>query len=181
MSAGSTSKPLGSVLVVGGCGFLGHHLVNQLCSSAEASSIAVLDLCTSRNRVEDASYTVKYHDADITSKSSIILIFEEVRPDVVFHTVSPAMTDPNKARLRKVNVEGTKNLVEVAGKVGVKSFVYTSSASVISDAKTDLMNADERWPYVPAEKQMEYYTQTKVLLPPYRMMNTRDSHMTTYV
>jgi sterol-4alpha-carboxylate 3-dehydrogenase (decarboxylating) len=52
--------------------------------------------------------------------------------------------------------------VEACKQTGVKALVYTSSASVISDSATDLINADERWPIIPPQAQAEYYAQTKV-------------------
>lgn len=61
-------------------------------------------------------------------------------------------------------MEGTKTLLEQAGEVGgVKAFVFTSSASVISDNETDLVNADERWPMLRAPIQKEYYAETKAM------------------
>ncbi|KAI9884359.1 MAG: kinesin-like protein Klp8 [Watsoniomyces obsoletus] len=168
-------QPLGTVLVIGGCGFLGHHIVQALSDSGQASTIAVLDLRTDRNRLSSSSSSssnpngppssssIQYFDADITSVSSILPIFQQVKPDVVIHTASPTVMGTPKKVLYQVNVEGTKNLVEVAGRkdVGCKAFVYTSSPSVISDGKSDLVNADERWPYVADEVQEEYYAQTK--------------------
>lgn len=64
----------------------------------------------------------------------------------------------------KVNVEGTKCVIEACEKTGVKALVYTSSASVVSDNESDLINVDERWPVVPPKFQTEYYAQTKVCL-----------------
>ncbi len=172
-------QPLGTVLVTGGCGFLGHHIVRALSDSGQAGNIAVLDLRTDRNRLDtsssdspsnnsngapSSSSSIQYFDADITSLESILPVFEQVKPDVVIHTASPTVMGTAREILYKVNVEGTKNLVEVAGRkeIGCKAFVYTSSPSVISDGKSDLINADERWPYVPEEVQEEYYATTKV-------------------
>lgn len=62
----------------------------------------------------------------------------------------------------RVNVEGTRILLEESKRVGVKAFVYTSSASVISDNRTDLLNADERYTLIRGALQSEFYTDTKV-------------------
>lgn len=43
----------------------------------------------------------------------------------------------------------------------MKAFVYTSSASVVHDTVSDLVNADERWPVLRAPLQREYYSETK--------------------
>lgn len=154
------SKSFGSVLVIGGCGFLGHHIVAQLLESHSAQ-VSVLDLRTDRNRFPEASY----YDADITSDTAVTRILEEVKPTTIIHTASPAlMADDgrNKAIYKKVNIDGTRNLIELAGKVGcVKAFVYTSSASVVHDSVSDLCNADERWAVLGAPQQREYYSETK--------------------
>lgn len=62
----------------------------------------------------------------------------------------------------KVNVEGTAALLRIAKESGTRSFVYTSSASVISDGRMDLKGADETFPLVTGDQQHEFYTHTKV-------------------
>jgi sterol-4alpha-carboxylate 3-dehydrogenase (decarboxylating) len=161
-------KNLGKVLVIGGCGFLGHHIVDLLLESYK-SSIYVLDLHTTRNRRPDSD-GVQYFDGDITDLSSILPTFEKIKPDVVIHTASPAAigesseqkTKIRNAMYKKVNIDGTHCVIEACQKTNVKALVYTSSASVISDTETDLINADERWPVIPAKNQKEYYSTTKV-------------------
>ncbi len=157
---GSDKPKLGNVLVIGGCGFLGHHIVNLLLSSYTAQ-VSVLDLRTTRNRRPDED-NVQYFDGDITSLNSILPIFQKTKPDVVIHTASPTLVGGSKEMYKKVNVDGTATVIEACQKTGVKALVYTSSASVISDNQSDLINADERWPIIPASKQTEYYSQTKV-------------------
>lgn len=68
---------------------------------------------------------------------------------------------------RKVNVEGTRTVIEACEKTGVTVLVYTSSASVIHDNASDLVNADERWPVIPPALQTEYYSLTKVSFTPF--------------
>lgn len=163
----SEKKPdLGKVLVTGGCGFLGHHLIRLLLRDWTAS-IAVVDLRCSRNRRPDSD-GVKYYEADITNTDRLLSIFEEVRPDVVIHTASPVPQADDKfgnALYKKVNVDGTQALVDVSKKLGVKVFVYTSSASVVSNNVDDLINADERWPVLRGKDQTEYYSETKASYP----------------
>lgn len=155
-----SKKPLGSVLVIGGCGFLGSNIVSLILSSY-TSQLSVLDLRTTRNRRPDSD-NVSYYDGDITDLSSILPIFQKVKPEVVIHTASPTLVGGNKAMFQKVNVEGTRCVIEASQKTGVKALVYTSSASIISDNASDLINADERYPIIPPKRQTEYYSQTKV-------------------
>ena len=163
----SEKKPpkntFGNVLVIGGCGFVGHHIVRQL-QEAYACTLSVLDLKTTKNRFPD----VTYYDGDITSPSDVASVFETAKPQIIIHTASPAPATTgirdNNALFYKVNVDGTKNLLEQAGKIGtVKGFVYTSSASVIHDSQSDLINADERWPLLFSPQQKEYYAETKAI------------------
>jgi sterol-4alpha-carboxylate 3-dehydrogenase (decarboxylating) len=150
---------LGKVIVVGGCGFLGSHIVSYIVKRHPQTQIAVLDLRTTSNR--NASPNVSYHDGDITDPAAMKTLFSQIKPDAVIHTASPsAFLKPEIHE--KVNVGGTKNLIKVAQDAGVKAFVYTSSASVVLDAKAELINADERWPIVAGAEQPEYYTTTKV-------------------
>lgn len=62
---------------------------------------------------------------------------------------------------QKVNVDGTRCVIEACQQTNVKALVYTSSASVISDNVSDLINADERWPVITGKAQNEFYSQTK--------------------
>jgi len=155
----SAKKPLGKVLVIGGCGFLGHHIVNLLVTSYKAQ-ISVLDLFTTRNRRPESD-NVSYQDGDITNLEALTKIFQSIKPDVVIHTASPTLMGASRELYYKVNVEGTRCVIAACQKTGVKALVYTSSASVISDNVSDLINADERWPVIPPHQQTEYYTQTK--------------------
>ncbi|KAF7516378.1 hypothetical protein G7054_g14182 [Neopestalotiopsis clavispora] len=105
---------------------------------------------------------VTYYTADLTDSGTIRRIFQQVRPGVVIHAASPHFAAPDEIMLR-VNVEGTKDLVQIAKEFGTHSFVYTSSASVVSDGKTDLVNADETYPVILDDTQPEFYVYTKAL------------------
>jgi sterol-4alpha-carboxylate 3-dehydrogenase (decarboxylating) len=157
-----SKKALGTVLITGGCGFLGHHIVKLLLDSYSCK-IAVVDLRTLSNR-PSGSESVKYFDCDVTNTPTLLKIFEEVKPDVVIHTASPNGND-NKASYPiyyKVNVDGTKAIIEACQQTNVKALVYTCSASIISDNQGDIINADERWPVLRGKAQPDYYSETKV-------------------
>ncbi|KAF2201118.1 hypothetical protein GQ43DRAFT_394942 [Delitschia confertaspora ATCC 74209] len=154
------TSSLGKVLVTGGCGFLGHHIVKLIVERHPATQVSVLDLRTELNR--NSNTNVSYHNCDITSVGAVQQIFSKIQPDVVIHTAGANLIAKNEVHY-KVNVDGTKNLLAAAEKTGVKVFVYTSSASVIYNPKTELINADESWPLVMGKDQPEYYTHTKAI------------------
>lgn len=162
-------KPeLGSVLVIGGCGFVGHHIVKQLLFNYSCT-VAVLDIRTIHNRQPE----VTYHEGDLNSPEFVKSVLEQGKTNVIIHTASPPATlDSTSGSVKraaeklfyKVNVEGTKNLLECAVDSGtVKAFVFTSSASVIHDNVSDLINADERFPVLHFPVQKNYYSETKAL------------------
>ncbi|KAL8962800.1 MAG: hypothetical protein Q9193_000853 [Seirophora villosa] len=147
-----------AVLVVGGCGFLGHHIVSQLLKLH--AQVSVLDFKLDRNRFD----AVDYHSANISIKPDVEAVVNKVRPQVIIHTASPTAMASSSALFYAVNVEGTRNLLECARSVKtVKAFVYTSSASVVHDTVSDLVNADETFPLLFLPIQREVYGHTKAL------------------
>jgi sterol-4alpha-carboxylate 3-dehydrogenase (decarboxylating) len=156
---------LQSVLVVGGCGFLGHHIVNALFDTHEQGlEVSVLDLNTNKNRHPDATY----YTGDLASPSQVQRILSIVKPTVIIHTASPtAMSTRPSARttFHKVNVDGTQTLLECAHALEtVNAFVYTSSSSVIHNQRDPLIRATEDLPVLTTpDQQPEYYSQTKAI------------------
>ena len=151
----------GPIFVVGGCGFLGHHIVNEVFKSVTGSpNVAVIDMTTDRNRHPSATY----YAADITRRDEVTKIFEDVKPQVVFHTASPYPFEVDRSVLESVNVVGTQNLIECAKAVGtVRAFVYTSSSSVVHNHRQPMIEATEDIPVLFFPDQPEFYSHTKAL------------------
>ena len=154
----SSTTPLKSVLVIGGCGFLGHHVVRILQESHPSTHISVLDLRTNVNRFPG----INYYDGDITSRDSVDAVLKKETPETVIDTVSP-VHGLGKEVYFKVNVEGTRTCIEASQDAGVKAFVWTSSASVLFDGESDVVNLNEAAP-IPT-KALDPYTETKVPIP----------------
>jgi sterol-4alpha-carboxylate 3-dehydrogenase (decarboxylating) len=151
----------GPILVVGGCGFLGHHIVNEIYASVPGNpTVAVLDFNTERNR----HGSVSYHKADITQRDQVMKVFEEVLPQLVFHTVSPSPFIVDHTILQSVNVDGTQNIIDCAKAIGtVRAFVYTSSSSIVHNQREPMVEATEDWPVLYYPDQPEQYSHTKAL------------------
>ncbi|KAF2099871.1 hypothetical protein NA57DRAFT_38404 [Rhizodiscina lignyota] len=162
-------QPIKSALVVGGCGFLGHHIVHQLLQRHHDAQIHVLDLRCEKNIISDAR--LSYHDGDITDPAAMAALLNDIKPQAVIHTASPhfGVTKAMEELMYKVNVSGTKNLLEKSKECGsVKAFVYTSSASVVMKKvmvmrEGGLRNVDEDWAVAAENEQWEYYGTTKAL------------------
>ncbi|GAB7356193.1 hypothetical protein MBLNU459_g6778t2 [Dothideomycetes sp. NU459] len=157
--ASNSQQSLGRVLVTGGCGALGSQIISLLIKRSACTTISSLDLRPSAEPIDGCDY----HFGDLCDEAAMLELFQKIRPAVVIHTASPKFNINQPEIMYKVNVDGTKNIVRIAQETGVTAFVYTSSASVVSDNETDLVNADEDYPLVTGKDQPEYYTHTKAL------------------
>lgn len=148
------------VLILGGCGGLGHHIIKQLLETKKASDVTAFDINIDVNRVEGA----KYIKGSIASEEDVRSVLKTVQPKVIIHTVSPTLMGQKNTQevFEKVNVGGTKILLDSIAEVDfVKALIYTSSSSVIHNNITNLVEATEEgrlfyWP-----EQTEYYSHTK--------------------
>ncbi|KAF2812746.1 C-3 sterol dehydrogenase/C-4 decarboxylase [Mytilinidion resinicola] len=155
----ASNESLGSVLVIGGCGFLGRHLVEGLRRSDDASTLTVFDL-TNSNSIEG----IKYIAGSITSRDEVLAVLNDVKPEVIFDLASPYALVRNLKLLEDVNIHRTRNLLECSQQCGfTKALVYTSSSSVIHNSFTDLVMATEDRPLVYLPEQKELYTHTKAV------------------
>jgi UDP-glucose 4-epimerase len=125
------------ILVVGGAGFVGSHLVEQLLEEP-VREIVVLDNFVRGTRgnltgtVKDER--VRVVDGSVTDKKLLQELMTDT--DYVFHLAAlwlfECVHEPRSAL--DVNVVGTYNVVEAAQHAGVKKVIYSSSASVYGDA-----------------------------------------------
>jgi UDP-glucose 4-epimerase len=133
------------VLVIGGAGFVGSHLVDQLLQEP-VREIVVLDNFVRgvpgnlRQAVQDRR--VRTIEGSITDVELLCELMKDT--DYVFHLAAlwlyECVHQPRAAL--EVNVVGTYNVIEAAQKAGVKKIVYSSSASVYGDALFTPMTED---------------------------------------
>jgi len=133
------------ILVIGGAGFLGSHIVDQL-TSTQAREIVVLDNFVRGTHdnllqaVTDPRVTVI--DGSVTDRPLLAELMKGT--DYVFHLAAlwlyECVHEPRSAL--EVNVVGTYNVVEAAADAHVKKVVYSSSASVYGDAVFTPMTED---------------------------------------
>lgn len=119
-----------NVLVTGGAGFIGSHVVDRLLF--EGHNVIVLDNF-STGRLENISHVkdqVQIVDSDISLKGEWIDQFNGV--DWVIHLAALADIVPSIQEPRtyfESNVDGTFNVLEASKNSGVKRFVYSASSS----------------------------------------------------
>ncbi|KAJ1567194.1 hypothetical protein HK096_010670, partial [Nowakowskiella sp. JEL0078] len=141
-----------SFIVIGGAGFLGATVVRQL--AARGSPVTSFDL---RPSSFPDFPSVKCVTGDITKIDSVKAAIKG--HDVVIHTASPIHGN-NRTIFFKVNVDGTRNVIDACVDCSVGKLVFTSSASVIYNGQ-NLFNVDETLPY--PEVHMDAYNESKAI------------------
>lgn len=149
----------GSVLVVGGCGFVGYHIVDTFVQNSTWSSVHVMSRDPSRNQIEGA----QYHSGSITSFEQIQSLLAEIQPSLIIHTASPTATgDTHGDYFYNINVKGTQSLLKAAvASNHVKMFIYTSTVEVMEGSSHDFLKEDAQ--LCTANSRAEYYAKTKAV------------------
>ncbi|KAF4624316.1 hypothetical protein G7Y89_g13857 [Cudoniella acicularis] len=133
---------ISSVLVTGGGGYLGSHIVRQLLDNSPRTMVT----CVSRNPqsgIQDSRAI--YKAADITSEDEVKALFLEIKPQVIIHTVSPSQDDW-PAVLQHTNIDGTRALLSSAtASPETRAFVFTGSNSAIVSTQTLLTETDSEF------------------------------------
>jgi len=117
------------VLVTGGAGFIGSHLVDRLIH--EGCSVSIIDNL-STGSLDNVNKNAKFYEMDIRD-SEISRVFEAERPEYVFHhaaqrDVKKSLEDPVSDS--DVNIIGTVNILENCRRYDVYKHIYPSSAAV---------------------------------------------------
>lgn len=151
-----------SVLLVGGGGFLGLHLIEEFWNVEPRPQIHVFDIrplpsTLPKGFTFDVAQ-ITSHVGDLTKHEDVDRVLKSARPSVVVHSASP-VHGLGPAVYRKVNVDGTQTLADACTQNRrVKALVYTSSAGVVFNGE-DLFGVNESTPF-PAEA-MDAYNVTK--------------------
>ncbi|MEC4814814.1 MAG: NAD-dependent epimerase/dehydratase family protein [Scytonema sp. PMC 1069.18] len=123
-------------LVTGASGFTGSHLVRAL----EKQGNTVVGLVRkSSNLARLSGCSVQLVYGDITDRDALKTAMDGV--DTVFHTAAYVELGlVNEAEMERVNVEGTRAVLEVAQAVGITKVVYCSTIGVFGDTKGQVVN-----------------------------------------
>ena len=124
------------VIITGGAGFIGSHLVNELVK--QGVEVTILDNL-STGKKENINPKAEFIECDIFKDTYGDLIFLLNGADTVFHLAAKTAVQESIEKpslYNNVNVVGTLNLLEAAAAMKVKRFVFSSSSSVYGDAKS---------------------------------------------
>ncbi len=125
------------VIVTGGAGFIGSHIVDAILAGGHQA--IVIDNMSSGSR-DNLPAGVVVHEADICDRDTVEKIFAEHKPEAVCHqaaqlSVSRSVREPMMDA--QINVIGLLNVLEAAQKIGVKRFVFASSGGVLYGDQTE--------------------------------------------
>ena len=134
-----------SAIVTGGAGFIGSHVVDALL--ADGYAVTVIDDLSTGNPARVAN-EADLREMDIVDLAALGAVAEEVGPDAIFHLAAQAsvvasVEDPG--RDCEVNVKGTLNVVEVAGRCGAP-VAFTSTGGALYGDEAPMPTGEDRMP-----------------------------------
>lgn len=131
------------ILVTGGAGFIGSHLVEKLL--AVGHDVAILDDLNDfydpqikRANISSVAKDIAVHDVDLRDGNKVAAFLRKGKFDVIAHLAARAGVRPSIQQPQlyyDTNVAGTLHLLEAARTSGVERFIFASSSSVYGAAK----------------------------------------------
>ena len=146
------------ILVTGVAGQLGYDVINEL--SKRGMTAIGTDIRSEKELINKANWD-KYYQCDIADKNQVELLINDVKPDAIIHcaawtNVDGAESPDNKPLVKRINVDGTDNLVKASKRIGAK-FLYISTDYVFDGEGEEPWKPDDK-NYAP----LNYYGQTKL-------------------
>jgi dihydroflavonol-4-reductase len=144
-----------SVLVTGGAGFIGQHLVSALV--ARDRKVKVLD----RRPPVCAIAGVEYVSGSVLDSALVDDTMRDI--DEVYHLAGlPGMWLPQKSDFHAVNFQGTEVVIAAARKRGTARFLHCSTESILFRPPSLKATSDER-SLLPPQQMPGVYTRSKML------------------
>ena len=146
------------ILVTGAAGQLGHDVINEL---SKRGFFVVGSDVLEESKMDQKTPGKNYLKLDITDRNSVREVVENLKPYSIIHcaawtNVDGAEDENSKALVKKINVDGTDNLVKAAKETGA-NFMYISTDYVFNGKGTKPWKPDDK-DYAP----LNYYGQTKL-------------------
>lgn len=149
------------ILVTGGAGFIGSHIVDGFL--ARDHEVIVVDTLATGNRA-NLNPSARFYELDVRSKEFADLI-ESEKPEVIDHHAAQTMVRVSTEQPiydAQVNVLGIINLLTASVKAGVRKIIFASSGGTVYGA-TDKLPITEDQPFAPespygiSKTASEYY------------------------
>ena len=131
------------ILVTGGAGFIGSHLVEKLIATGHEVSILddfndFYDPQIKRANISGVAGDAPIHRIDLRDSNAVSLLFHREKFDAIVHLAARAGVRPSISQPQlyyDTNVGGTLHLLEAARQTGLERFIFASSSSVYGICK----------------------------------------------
>lgn len=166
-------KPEGSILVTGGAGFVGSHLVDFLLQKYDSINIVVLDKLTYAGSIENLEQALntgrlRVLIEDVADVSACVAALYGIQ--TVIHLAAESHVDrsfQDPLPFIHSNVAGTQSLVEAARKCGVQTFIYCSTDEVYGESNNAPLT--EESPYKPSNPYAASKAAAETILHSYKV------------
>jgi len=128
---------MSKILVTGGAGFVGSHIVDALIE--QGHEVTVIDNLSTGAK-ENVHPKARFQKEDIR-ESKVKEIIIALKPEAIFHLaaqidVAASMKDPESDK--QINVQGSVNIIDAAKQAGVKRFIFSSTGGAIYGETNEL-------------------------------------------
>lgn len=153
---------MNKILVTGGAGFIGSHLVKKLLELG--NHVIVADVLLRGNKIErDILPHIEFHKVDVKDKDAMLRLGKGCSK--IFHFAAILGVDvvaDNPVETMDCEVIGMQNIVESSLRNGVEKLIYASTSgiyghSAIEKSATETITVDPRTSYAMAKRYNEIY------------------------
>lgn len=156
------------ILVTGGAGFIGSHIVDALIK--KGCEVAIVDNLSTGQK-ENINPKAKFIEADLVDFEQIAKIIAKEKPEIIYHLaaqmdVRKSVADPIFDA--KNNILAGYNLIKLANENKIKKFIFSSTggATYGDTQNRPTMETEKEWPLSPygiaklsIDKYLNYYNQ----------------------
>ncbi len=149
------------ILVTGGCGFIGSHVVDALVG--DSHDVAIVDDLSSGS-LANKNANARFHQVDICTPELEKVIRDE-QPEIIIHhaaQISVPLSVKEPITDAEINIKGTLHLLELSKKYGVRKFIFASTGGAIY-GEADVVPTPEEYvpqpssPYAISKLSCEHY------------------------
>lgn len=129
-----------SILITGGCGFIGVNLARRFLE--KGTEVVIFDIAPEDQLPEDLKDRVKYIRGDITNWVEVINAVKDYKVKDIFHFAATlsAPSEANPWRAYSINVGGTFHIMEASRLFGVDKFIFSSSMGAYGETKENIIS-----------------------------------------